>query len=118
MTEAAKPCDHKFVGSNACAKCGISVDDLRKQNEEAAVMGLVFQLVSDIGAQLTAAGYPPPVLWYVMACASKTVELGLENTVRLQPDVAPMLDAARARVAELLASCERDARKGFENAQH
>lgn len=89
-------------------------EEIKRTAEAEIVMGIVFQVVSQIGKQMSDAGHSPPVLWWMLNCAARAVEHGLITVTEQQTDpaerakYAAMLDTARERLPEFLAAVDRD----------
>lgn len=81
--------------------------------ETAFIMQNVFHLVGQLGTQLSSQGYPPPVLWWLLHCAARTVEHGLIEVTEKAPadeqeKYRAMLATARARLPEFWAVVDQD----------
>ncbi len=89
-------------------------DEIKRTAETEIVMQIVFQVVSQVGKQMSEAGHAPPVLWWMFNCAARAVEHGLITVTEQQTDpterekYALMLSTARARLPEFLAAVDRD----------
>jgi hypothetical protein len=108
MTANGKPSSGEAHNLNA------SADEIKRAAEAEVIKAIVFQVVSQIGKQLSEAGHPPPVLWWVLHCSARAVEHGLMTVAEQQTDPAErdkylsMLGTARMRLPEFIEAVDCD----------